>query len=103
MKSEEREPGTIASELDLYSVLVGIGIPLALHSETIFNISDKPDPKTLLDISEQFYLLSTVVANICTVNEVAFRKIVVSLGEDIRAVVVRNPLYNNSDGNDHPF
>lgn len=103
MKSERRELGTVASELDLYSVLVGIGIPLAIHSETLFNLSDQPDSKTMLDLSEQLYLLSTVVGNLCAIHEVTFREVVVSLGDDIRAVVVRNPLYNNPDGNDHPF
>lgn len=97
------EPGTIRNELTLYEVLVSIGIPLALHSEDLFNEVERARPDKLLDISEQLHLLSHILGIVITKHEVSLRKVVVQLGDDIIAVSVHNPLYVAPDQRRHPF
>ena len=93
MNVKEDRVGSRPRSIPANRLLASVGIPLLLHSETLFNLSDGITPREALEISDDLYLLSAVLAALCTQFDHKLAAFSVELPEEIGALTVTNPLY----------
>jgi len=91
----ERQPkiGDMVRSISADRLLASVGIGILLDSETLFNDCDDSDAAKLVEISNELYLFSSLLAALCTQHERTLKALTVDLPEDIGAIVVENPLY----------
>lgn len=103
MNELDNRIGDIVTELSAYEVLISCGIPLLVISEMVFNESDALPTDKALRVSDELYILSSILATVANQYESTLKKIIVSLPEDIAGIAVKNPLYRRPNQKDHPF
>ena|SRR5689334_23058930 len=91
----ERQPkvGDMVRSIPAYRLLASVGIGILLDSETLFDLSEGLPHRRSLEMSQELYLLSSVLAALCTQHEHTLKGLTVDLPEEIGAVIVENPLY----------
>lgn len=93
MKHDKETIGSVRSSLPADRLLASVGIPLLINSEVLFNGCDDLDAQTLLEVSSELYILSAVLAALCTQHERTLKTLTVELPEEVGAMSVKNPLY----------
>lgn len=93
MNGQTEEIGRMVRSLPADRLLASVGIPLLLHSETLFNSEDDLDAREALAMSHELYILSAILAALCTQHERVLKTLTVDLPEEVGGLTIKNPLY----------
>lgn len=93
MNDKDNQIGQTHTALPLDRILASIGIALLMHSETLFEYVDDLDGRTALDISNDLYIFSSMLAAVLTQYEHRLSTLTVGLPKEVGAITVVNPLY----------